>query len=79
MATITLREARQAAGLSQDQLAAKSGLTQGAISQLELGLISNPGIDTVTRLAGALGIDAWTLKFPQPKPDTDSMERTVTS
>ena len=46
--------ARAQAGLSQIQLAAKSGIDQADISKIERGL-ANPSISTLERLAQALG------------------------
>jgi excisionase family DNA binding protein len=50
-----LRQLREAAGLSQLQLAAASGLTHEAISRLEAGRRAPRG-ESVRRLAEALGI-----------------------
>jgi transcriptional regulator with XRE-family HTH domain len=51
-----LRELREAAGLSQQQLADKAGLTRDGIAQLERGR-RQPAWATVLALAGALGVD----------------------
>ena len=51
-----LRALREAAGLSQIQLAAASGLTHEAISRLETGH-NAPYADTVRTLAQVLGVD----------------------
>ena len=51
-----LRELREAAGLSQLQLAVVSGLTHEAISILETGKRA-PQVATVIRLAQALGVE----------------------
>jgi transcriptional regulator with XRE-family HTH domain len=48
-----LRELRQAAGLSQEQLAAKAGLHRTYISQLERG-IKSPTLDVLAALAEAM-------------------------
>lgn len=47
-------DARKAAGLTQKQLAAKSGIAQGDISKLENGN-GNPSLKTLQRLAAAMG------------------------
>jgi transcriptional regulator with XRE-family HTH domain len=52
---MTLKAMRDDAGLTQEALAAACEMRQGAISQLENGLVPNPSIDTVTKLATALG------------------------
>lgn len=60
-----LREARIAAGLSQERLAAKAGLTKNLMQLLEAGRSSgpiaearpsNPRIETLTAIASALDI-----------------------
>ncbi|MDQ3692534.1 MAG: helix-turn-helix domain-containing protein, partial [Chloroflexota bacterium] len=57
----TLRRSRRAAGLTQESLAERAGISAKAISDLErdagrAGRI--PRLDTVVRLAAALGLDA---------------------
>jgi transcriptional regulator with XRE-family HTH domain len=51
---MTLREIRLAAGMTQDQLAAASGVLQGNISALERGAVRDPQYSTVAALAAAL-------------------------
>ncbi len=53
---LLLRRHRVVAGLSQEQLAERSGLTAQGISALERGLRRAPYPDTVRRLATALGM-----------------------
>lgn len=53
-----LKEARDAAGLSQQELAQAIGKTVGAISQMERGKIESPAADTLARLAVALDVSA---------------------
>lgn len=50
-----VRALRLAAGLSQEQLADKSGLHRTYVSSLERGL-RNVGLDNILRLAEALGV-----------------------
>ncbi|HEX6818184.1 MAG TPA: AAA family ATPase [Ktedonobacterales bacterium] len=52
-----LRRHRHAAGLSQEALADRAGLSRRAISDLERGLKQTPRADTVDRLARALALD----------------------
>ncbi|HEX6800339.1 MAG TPA: AAA family ATPase [Ktedonobacterales bacterium] len=52
-----LRRLRRAAGLSQEELAERAGLSRTGISELERGLKRAPHKDTVTRLANALQLD----------------------
>lgn len=49
-----LISARQAAGISQQELSAKSGITQADISKMENGK-ANPSIRTLRKLATAMG------------------------
>lgn len=51
---MTLKAMREAAALTQEALAAACDIRQGAVSQLENGLVVNPGIDTAEKLAKAL-------------------------
>lgn len=53
---MSLRDMRTQSGLTQDELAAKSGLSQTQISKLESGEIRNPGMRTLRKLADALGV-----------------------
>lgn len=51
-----LRQARKAAKLTQEQLAAKIGVSQGIISQIEVG--TNKQTVYIAQLAEACGVDA---------------------
>jgi transcriptional regulator with XRE-family HTH domain len=51
-----LRKAREEAQLSQEELAYLGGVNRTLVGQLELGRHS-PRLDTVIKLAGALGIE----------------------
>ena len=51
-----LRRARLAAGLTQEELAERAGLSARGIQDLERGLRATPQRETVRRLAGALGV-----------------------
>jgi len=51
-----LRRLREAAGLTQEELAMRSGLSVAAVSALERGLRRRPYPHTVRSLAGALGL-----------------------
>ncbi|MCL5780435.1 MAG: helix-turn-helix transcriptional regulator [Firmicutes bacterium] len=50
-----LKQLREAAGLSQAELAAKVGVTQGFISHIEIG-VRNPTLKLTKALARALGV-----------------------
>jgi transcriptional regulator with XRE-family HTH domain len=66
--TTTLREARLRRKLTQDDLAAKSGVDQTHISSIEIGR-RVPSDDVKERLAKALGIAPSRIRFPEPEPD----------
>lgn len=51
---MTLKEARLAKKLTQDELAELSGVTQAAISSIERGDVQSPSWDTVAKLCAAL-------------------------
>jgi transcriptional regulator with XRE-family HTH domain len=51
-----LRQLREQKGLSQAALAKRSGVAQGYISQMEAGEKKNPGIETLRKIAKALGV-----------------------
>lgn len=52
----TLREVREGRGLSQVELAEKSGLKQATISDLERGDTLRPQFETISKLAKALNV-----------------------
>jgi transcriptional regulator with XRE-family HTH domain len=66
-----LREIREQAGLTQQQLADKAGLTREGVAQLETGR-RRPAWDTVVVLCSALGVDCNT--FMQ-EPASESEKR----
>ena len=53
-----LRRARRAAGLSQEALAERAGISVDAVSALERGLTRAPHPDTLERLVEALQLEA---------------------
>ena len=65
MKKITLRQARARRGWTQEQLEAKSGVSQAAISAIERGVRSDPAFSTVTKLAEALGVDPRELRLAE--------------
>jgi transcriptional regulator with XRE-family HTH domain len=52
-----IRELRDELGMSQAQLAAQAGLSQGYLSQLENDEVQNPSAAVIFRLAKALHVD----------------------
>ena len=55
-----LRKARKTAGLSQEEVAAKAGITREYVSHMERGAYS-PTLDVLFRVCSALGTQAWRL------------------
>lgn len=67
---MTLREARLGRGFTQEQLAARVGVDQTTISDLERGRNRNPSWETVGRIAIELGVQASEL-FPLSTDEAD--------
>ncbi|MFV0433028.1 MAG: helix-turn-helix domain-containing protein [Leucobacter sp.] len=70
---LRLHEARIAAGMSQEQLAVRAGITRATYSQLEKGLTrpgvaANPTIYTLVSLSQTLGLTLADL-IPDEVPD----------
>lgn len=65
-AVAALRARRLELGLTQDQLARRLGVTNGAVSKLELGAGGSPLLATLRRWADALGLELyWAPKLDQ--------------
>jgi transcriptional regulator with XRE-family HTH domain len=60
---ITLREARKRRGLTQEELEARSGVSQAVISSIERGIVQDPASSTVLKLADALDVDPRVFRF----------------
>ena len=65
--SVTLRNAREAAGLTQVQLAEKADVRQASISELETGKTRRVDLDVLDRLCGALGVQPGDLLERRPK------------
>lgn len=71
-----LKQCRETAGLTQKQLAARSGVSYSTLTKLEQGAISSPSVTAITNVATALGCDtADLLEAPDftitPNPDIE--------
>lgn len=64
---VDLREARQKAGLSQRELAAKAGVRHAAISHIETRKAQRIDLDLLERLCRALGVEPATLLRMTPR------------
>ncbi len=51
-----IRELRQKKGWTQTELARRSGVKQGVLSDIENGKTKHPRIDTLAMIAKALGV-----------------------
>lgn len=58
---IRIKTARQAAGLTQQQLATAAKVSQVYVSHLEIGRYRNPSVGVLMKLAKALKMSAVTL------------------
>ena len=67
MTTSLLREARERAGLTQKQLADRSGIAQSTISAYEAGK-REPGLEALRKLLNAAGFDL-ALRQRTPTPE----------
>ena len=56
-----LKSLRAAQGMTQVELAAKTGLTQAYLAQLESAVRTNPSLDVLKRIAKALKVDVGKL------------------
>jgi WD40 repeat protein/DNA-binding SARP family transcriptional activator len=59
---LLVRIRRQAAGLTQQELASLARVSVGTVRDLEQGRTHRPGRDSVSKLAGVLGLDAARLQ-----------------
>ena len=69
-----LVELRKKMGISQSELARRSGLTGAAISKIEKGGV-DPVLSTIIALSGALNTPIDVLVGVAPYPTTESMLR----
>ena len=65
---VTLEAMRKRRGLNQRQLADKSGVPQPMISMIERGVVLNPRVDTMRKLAVALKCTVDDLVADDDKP-----------
>lgn len=62
-----LRELRERYPLTQDELAARVGITRAALSRIEAGK-AEPRPSTIRKLAASLGVTPADLMAPRPAP-----------
>ncbi len=63
---LNVNRLRNARGMTQEELAAAAGMKQPRIAEIERG-DANPRLETLTRLAVALGVQPWELIAPAPE------------
>jgi transcriptional regulator with XRE-family HTH domain len=66
-----IRKIRLEKGLTEAQLAALAGITQGAVSHLELGTREDPRLSTVAAIAAALRVSVKELLTEKKGEKTD--------
>lgn len=64
-----LKRIRAERGISQDELAERSGVSKGQISKLEVGIQKNPVLETVVAISSALGVSIEELVFGTEGPN----------
>jgi transcriptional regulator with XRE-family HTH domain len=71
-----LKRLRARAGLTQQELATRAGLSIALVMSLEQGKRSNPRLDTLRKLAGALGctLDELASEAPPAEPPPEPPE-----
>ena len=70
-----LKQLRKAAGLTQQALAVKAGLSMASIIHMEAGRTDDPRASTLKALAGALGVTVDELLSDEPEaPPADQGE-----
>lgn len=65
-----IKKARRSENLTQAQLGARCGMADSAIRRYESGR-GNPTLDTIQRIANALGVPAGELLGSVPQPDRE--------
>jgi transcriptional regulator with XRE-family HTH domain len=71
---------REIAGMSQGDLAEKTGITKAQVARIELGDVAEPGHDMLKRLAKGLGCSPRELDDPEfyaPEKPWTTMRRLV--
>lgn len=59
-----IKKARLSCHMTQEELAQKAGISRATISSLENGTAKTTTVDTLTKLAKALGVAPGELFFP---------------
>lgn len=70
-----LRRLRLKAGLSQEQLAYKAGVTVGVVTKLERGSVDDPQWSTIRKIARILGANLNELATATDEPSEDAPQK----
>lgn len=70
-----LQNARQAAGLTQQQLCQKAGLSYSTLAKIERGAIKSPSIFTIQQISQAVGIGLDELVGVSPAPSASQVKK----
>ena len=67
----TIQKLRKTKGMTQKALSGVSGVSYSTLSKLEVNLISNPSVNTLSKLSRALGVSLVNISFDE-KADNNS-------
>ncbi|HEY9724132.1 MAG TPA: helix-turn-helix transcriptional regulator [Oscillatoriaceae cyanobacterium] len=70
----TLRHAREAAGLTQEQVAARMGTPRNAVTRLESPKSQPPSMRQVIKYADACGVTLYIEARPKASPDAPAVQ-----
>jgi len=68
-----VKELRYAAGITQQELAHRAGLSMSVVTQIEIGTRTDPKLSTLLGLARGLGVEVADLlaAYPTPEPEAE--------
>lgn len=61
----TIRRCREERGIAQSKLARMADLPNNTLLRIENGVVTNPGIETIAKIAAALGMEPYELLKPE--------------
>lgn len=76
---LRLQDARRSAGLTQQELCQKSGLSYSTLAKIERGAIKSPSIFTIQQIAGALNVGIDEIIGPVTPPEVIQHKKTSKS
>ena len=76
---LRLQDARRSAGLTQQELCQKSGLSYSTLAKIERGAIKSPSIFTIQQIAGALNVGIDEIIGPVTPPEVVQHKKTSKS